>query len=40
MPQEKWPPRRRSNQPKDFQDTEMVDSILPPSLSKTQYGDL
>lgn len=40
MPQEKLPPRRRSNQPKDFQDTEMVDSILPPSLSKTQYGDL
>jgi len=40
MPQEKLPPRRRSNQAKDFQDTEMVDSILPPNLSKTQYGDL
>lgn len=40
MPQEKSPPRRRSNQPKDFQDTEMVDSIVPPTLSKTQYGDL
>ena len=40
MPQEKLPPRRRSNQPKDFQDTEMVDSSVAPVLSKTQYGDL
>lgn len=39
-PKEKAPPRRRSNQPKDFQDTEMVDSSVVPVLSKTQYGDL
>lgn len=40
MPQEKSRPRRRFSQPKDFQDTEMVDSSVPPALSKTQYGDL
>lgn len=40
MPQEKLPPRRRFNQPKDFQDTEMVDPSVVPVLSKTQYGDL
>jgi hypothetical protein len=40
MPQEKSPPRRRFNQPKDFQDTEMVDPSVVPVLSKTQYGDL
>lgn len=40
MPQEKSPRRRRSSQSKDFQDTEMVESIIPPTLSKTQYGDL
>ncbi len=40
MPQAKLPPRRRSIQPKDFQDTEMVDPSVVPVLSKTQYGDL
>lgn len=41
IPKEKAPPRRRSSsQPKDFQDTEMVDSSVAPVLSKTQYGDL
>lgn len=40
MPLAKAPPRRRFNQPKDFQDTEMVDPSVVPVLSKTQYGDL
>jgi hypothetical protein len=40
MPQEKSSLRPRFNQPKDFQDTEMVDSSVAPVLSKTQYGDL